>query len=47
MFENKTEAEAREEILGMVEAYYGKYHRPEVSQNSRALSTRFFISCWS
>lgn len=25
MFENKTEAEAREEILGMVEAYYGKY----------------------
>lgn len=29
MFENKTEAEAREEILGMVEAYYGKYHRKE------------------
>lgn len=29
MFENKTEAEAREEILGMVEAYYGKYHHKE------------------
>lgn len=27
MFENKTETEAREEILTMVEAYYGKFHQ--------------------
>ena len=26
MFENKTEAEAKEIILGMVEEYCGRYH---------------------
>ena len=29
MFDNKTEAEAREEILGMVEEYCNKYHNQE------------------
>ena len=51
MFEHMTEEQARAQILEQVAGYCDTFHKKapyrEVSQNSRALSTRFTISSWS